>query len=128
MTEWMKRSVLWIGVVAGTAAMTGCGTSRLTAPPSGFRSAMHNYSVGQVETAFAAHGIQLHKVAKQPFHVTNLMSGTGADRVFVAVETGVTTGAYLIPIPVKHKTHHGNVTAVWLSRGSAVSASLNGLH
>lgn len=123
----MKRSVLWIGVVAGVAAMTGCGTSRLTVPPNGFHSATHNYSVGQVEAAFAAHGIQLHEAAK-PFHVTDLMSGTGPGRVFVAVETGFTTGMYLIPIPVKHKTHHGNLTVVWLLRGSAVSASLNELH
>ena len=107
--------------------MTGCGSSRLSLPSNGFHSPNRQYSVRQVESAFAAHGIQLHKTAKEFYNVTDLMSGSGPRAVFVSVETGHTTGTYPIPIPVDNKTHHGNLTVVWLRRGPTVRASLHEL-
>jgi hypothetical protein len=117
-----------MAVIAGVAVVAGCGSSQLSLPPGGFHSATHQYSVRQVEAAFAAHGIRLHKAARQFYNVTDLRSGSGPHAVFVAVRTGGTTGAYPIPIPVHSKTLHGNVTVVWLSRGAAVSAALDELH
>ena len=125
----MKASLVRIALSAGVvAALAACGSSRLSLPPNGFHSTTHEYSVEQVEAAFGAHGIRLHKAATQFYNVTSLISGNRSRAVFVAVRTGHTTGAYPIPIPVENKTLHGNVTVVWLTRDNAVSASLSELH
>lgn len=124
----MGRALGSVALAAGVAVLAGCGSSRLSLPRNGFHSSTGQYSVQQVEAAFAAHGIRLHKASQQFPDVTALMSGHGRRAIYVAVETHATPGTYPIPIPVQNKTHHGNVTVVWLAHGTEVRASLHELH
>jgi hypothetical protein len=118
-------------------ALAGCGSSRLSLPSNGFHSATHEYSVRQVEAAFAAHGIQLHKrnleQHVQP-NVVFLIGGSGARVVSVWVKNDPTRhGVVPIGISTKYwprlnKTLYGNVGVGWVARGKAVEASLHELH
>jgi hypothetical protein len=119
------KNALAAGVIF---ALAGCGSSRLSVPTNGFRSATHHYSVGEVEAAFAKHGIALHKASQQFPDAVSLISGSGSRAVFVSVLIHPTTAAYPIPIPVEQKTLHGNLTVAWSLRDNAVSASLGELH
>ena len=133
----MKVRLVRIALAAGVVVLAGCGSSRLSLPPNGFHSPTHKYSVKQVEAAFAAHGIQLHKRDVPPQiqpNVVFLISGKGARVVSVWVENGPTGhGLVTIPIAKKYwprlnKTSHGNVGVGWVSRSNAVYASLHELH
>jgi len=130
----LDRFALAAGVVV---VLAGCGSSRLSLPPNGFHFPTHQYSVRQVEAAFAAHGIPLHKRElqrnTQP-NVTFLISGNGARVVSVWVENGP-TGHGLVPPGISEKywprltkMFHGNIGVEWVSRGKAVNASLHELH
>jgi hypothetical protein len=130
----LVRTSLAAGVVA---VLAGCGSSRLSLPPNGFHSPTHQYSVRQVEAAFAAHGIPLHKRELQPGvqpTVTFLISGKGARVVSVWIKNGP-TGRGLVPPGISEKYWsrlttmiHGNVGVEWVRRGNAVNASLHELH
>jgi hypothetical protein len=134
----MKGRLVGSALAAGAVAvLAGCGSSRLSLPPNGFHSPTHQYSVKEVEAAFAAHGIQLHKQEVdqqiQP-NVIFLIGGSGAGVVSVWVKNGP-TGPGLVPIPLAkkylprlNKTSHGNVGVGWVSRSNAVDASLRELH
>lgn len=133
----MKASRVKIALAAGViGALAGCGSSRLSLPPNGFHSPTHEYTVRQVEAAFAGHGVQLHKRALQvqSSTVAFLIGGRGAHVVSVWVMGGH-PGHGIVPsgIPKKYwptvqKRFHGNVGVIWVSNGSAVQASLHELH
>jgi hypothetical protein len=130
----LVRIALAAGVVG---VLAGCGSSRLSLPPNGFHSATHQYSVKQVEAAFAAHGIQLHKRELDPQvqpNVAFLIGGSGARAVSAWVKNGPTGhGLVLSGISERYwsrlnETSHGNVGVEWVSRENAVNASLRELH
>ena len=54
----MKSAFRFAPLALVVALLSGCGSS-------GFHSATHDYSVHQVQAAFAAHGIELRRTEKQ---------------------------------------------------------------
>ena len=54
----MKSALALASLALAAVLLSGCGSS-------GFHSATHEYSVHQVEAAFAAHGLDLQRTEKQ---------------------------------------------------------------
>ena len=119
-------------VVVVVLAGAGCGSS-------GSHSATHVYSVRQVEAAFAAHGIQLHKVERHPPQAVALGGSFGRSHfpvdVYVAPTVRLANPFRMFPSlkfsrgPITGR-RHGNVVLIFrmgVPRGP-IDAALADLH
>ena len=115
-------------VAAVTAALVGSGVG-IAAGFGAFHSAAPQYSVLQVEQAFADQGIQLQDVSPTDYEgQLALLDGRPAHAVYVYVEVGKFSGALSPAIPNANVTHQGNVEVLWLpGEESAVQAALHEL-
>jgi hypothetical protein len=120
------KPVLVAAVV--TAALAGAGVG-IAAGFGVFHSASPQYSVHQVEQAFADQGIQLQDVSPAGYQgQLTLLDGRPAHAVYVYVEVGKFSGALSPPFLNAAVTHEGNVEVLWLpDEEAAVHAALQEL-
>jgi hypothetical protein len=123
----MKSVLMFAPLALAVALCSGCGSS-------GFHSATHDYSVHQVQAAFAAHGMELRRTErKEQSRIVALSS----DKVGVYVAPTVPLAkpsrviphySFLLgPITVRK---HGNVLVVFKSMTPTrpIDAALADLH
>jgi hypothetical protein len=124
------RRIVLLVVMAMVGA--GCGSS-------GLHSTTHVYSVGQVEAAFAAHGIQLHKVERHPSQAVALDGSFGRSHypIFVHVAATVRLANPFRMFPSLRLSRgpitgrrHGNVVLIFRMNvpTGAIDAALADLH
>jgi hypothetical protein len=122
--EEMNRRPLTLTSAAVVAVVlgTGCGSS-------GFHSATHYYSVHQVQAAFAGHGFELHKDAKQK--VTSFV-GLRSNKILVTVRVVKQRRAFPsfgLGFGPDTAAKHGNVLVIYkLGEEAPVKAALADLH
>jgi hypothetical protein len=123
----MKSGLVFASLALAVALLSGCGSS-------GFHSATHDYSVHQVEAAFAAHGIELRRAKKQE---QGKVIALGSDKVgvYVAATVPLAKPTHVIPKlkaslgPVVVRKH-GNVLVVFknVTPTRPIDAALADLH
>ena len=123
----MKSALIVAALALIVALLSGCGSS-------GFHSATHDYSVHQVQAAFAAHGIELRRAEKQGRRRAVALS-SGRVGVYVAATVPLAKPTRLIPHyrdlfgPIAVRKH-GNVLVVFKNSTPTrpIEAALADLH
>jgi uncharacterized protein YceK len=118
--------------VVALAITSGCGSSRTR--PVGSHSATSHYTVKQVETAFAAQGVRLHRIdAPKSFGLVILRRPSESPFIEALVRTPGTRPPDRVvlnggTLSFRTRTHR-NVTVLYaLSTAPTVKAALAGLH
>ena len=130
----MKSALAFASLGLAVVLLSGCGSS-------GFHSATHEYSVHQVEAAFAAHGIELRRTgielrrAEKPEERRVVALGSDKVGVYVAATVPLAKPSRLIPHykallgPIVARKH-GNVLVVFkiFTPTRSIDAALADLH
>jgi hypothetical protein len=137
MSSLSGAALVAIGALVAAALLAGCGGSGVAPSNRGFHlathryhSAIHHYSVREVEQAFGAEGVQLRNVSPKNFKgLLAFLDGRPTHPVYVYVSLEGCKCALTPAIRNARLTRHGNLEVLWRARAkSAVRGALRELN